>query len=64
MPDGCQTRSCHESETFNVGDKTLRDRSVQPVVNHDDSSNEQTMLNEANMDFRIPGLPHSVVEQN
>ena len=21
MPDNCQTRSCHESETFNVGDK-------------------------------------------
>ena len=25
VPDDCQTRSCHESETFNVGDKTLRD---------------------------------------
>ena len=34
----------------------------QPVVNHDDSSHEQTMLNEVNMDFRIPGLPHSVVK--
>ena len=63
VPDGCQTRSLHESETYNVGDKTLRDRSGQPVVNHDDSSHEQTMLNEVNMDFRIPGLPHSVVKQ-
>ena len=27
MPDGCQTRSCHESIRFNVGDKTLRERS-------------------------------------
>ena len=62
VPDGCQTRSCHESIRFNVGDETLRDRSVQPVVNHDDSSHEQTMLNEVNMDFRIPGLPHSVVK--
>ena len=62
MPDGCRTRSCHESIRFNVGDKTLRDRTGQPVVNHDDSSHEQTMLNEVNMDFRIPGLPHSVVK--
>ena len=62
VPDGCQTRSCHETIRFNVGDETLRDRSGQPVVNHDDSSHEQTMLNEANMDFRIPGLPHSVVK--
>ena len=30
-------------------------------MNHDDSSHEQ-MLNEVNMDFRIPGLPHSVVK--
>ena len=56
VPDGCQTRSCHESRRFNVGDETLRDRTTQPVVNHDDSSHEQTMLNEVNMDFRIPGL--------
>ena len=62
VPDSCQTRSFHESETFNVGDKTLRERSGQPVVNHDDSSHEQTMLNEVNMDFRIPMLPHSVVK--
>ena len=61
VPDGCQTRSCHESIRFNVGDETLRDRWRQPVVNHDDSSHEQTMLNEVNMDFRIPGLPHSIV---
>ena len=62
VPDGSQTRSCHESIRFNFGDETLRDRSGQPVANHDDSSHEQTMLNEVNMDFRIPGLPHSVVK--
>ena len=62
VPDGCQTRSCHESTRFNVGDETLRDRTGQPVGNRDDSSHEQTMLNEVNMDFRIPGLPHSVVK--
>ena len=26
VPDGCQTRSCHEGIRFNVGDETLRDR--------------------------------------
>ena len=63
VPDSSQTRSVHESETFNVGDKTLRERTGRPVVNHDDSSHERTMLNEVNMDFRIPpGLPHSVVK--
>ena len=62
MPDGCQTRSCHESETFNVGDETIRERTGRPAVNHDDSSHEQTMLNKVNMDFRIAGLPNSVVK--
>ena len=62
VPDSCKTRSCHESERFNIGDKTLRERKVRPVLNHDDSSHEQTMLNEVNMDYRIPGLPHSVVK--
>ena len=61
VPDSSQTRSCHGSETFNVGEKTLRERTGRPVVNHDDTSHEETMLNEVNMDFRIPGLPHSVV---
>ena len=63
MPDGCKTRSCHESIRFNVGDESLRDRAWQPVVSHDEFSHEQTMLNEVNIDFRIPGLPHSVVMQ-
>ena len=62
VPDCCQTCSCHESVSFNVGDETIRDRTGKPVVNHDGSSHEQTMLNEVNMDFRIPGLPHSVVK--
>ena len=42
--------------------KTLRERTVRPVVDHDNLSHEQTMLNEVNMDFRMPGLPHSVVK--
>ena len=64
VPDGSQTRSFHESLRFNVGDETIRDRTEQPVVNQDESSHEQTMLNEVNMDFRIPGLPHSVVKHD
>ena len=62
VPDSSQTRSFHESETFNVGDKTLRERTERPVVDFDNVRYEQTMLNEANMDFRIPGLPYSVVK--
>ena len=62
VPDSSQTRSVHESETFNVGDKTLRERTERPFIDHDDSSHEKIILNEAHMDFRIPGLPHSVVK--
>ena len=63
MPDGSKTRSFHESISSNVGGETIRDRTGQPVIDHDNLSHEQTMLNEVNMDFRIPGLPHSVVKQ-
>ena len=63
VPDGSQTRPFHESISFNVGDETILDRTGQPVVNCDESSHEQAMLNEVNMDFRIPGLPHSVVKE-
>ena len=62
VPDSSQTRSVHESETINVGDKTLRERTGRPVVDHDNLSHEKIMVNEADMDFRIPGLPHSVVK--
>ena len=62
LPESSQTRSVHESETFNVGDKTLHERTVRPVIDHDNMSHEKIMVNEADMDFRIPGLPHSVVK--
>ena len=61
VSDSSQTRSPHESETFNVGNETLRERTERSVTDHD-VSHEQTMVNEADMDFRIPGLPHSVVK--
>ena len=56
-----QTRSAHESETFNVGDEILRKRTERSVADHD-VSHESMMVNEADMDFRIPGLPHSVAK--
>ena len=51
-----QTRSAHESETFNVEDEKLRERTERSVADHD-VSHESMMVNEADMDFRIPGLP-------
>ena len=62
VPDSSQTRSVHEGETFNVGDKTLRERMGRPVIDHDNLSHETIMVKEADMDFRIPGQPHSVVK--
>ena len=64
--DASQTRSSHESTNFNVEDETNHDRTGKPVVCRDASPAqglEQSMLNEADIDFRIPGLPHSVVKQ-
>ena len=58
VSDSSQTRSAHESETFNVGDETLRKRMVKSIAVHDEN-HEPIMVNEADMDFRIPGLPHS-----
>ena len=62
VPDTPETRSVHESETSNVGDEILRKRTGRPVIDHDNLSHDQLMVNEADMDFRIPGLPHSVVK--
>ena len=38
------------------------ERTGRPVIDHDDLSHEKIMVNEADMDFKIPGLPHSVVK--
>ena len=56
-----QTRSAHESETFNVEDETLRERTERSVADHD-VSHESMMVNEADMDFRTPAQPHYVVK--
>ena len=61
VSDSSQTRSAHESETFNVEDEILRKRTERSVADHD-VSHESMMVNEADMDFPIPGLPQSVVK--
>ena len=61
VTDSSQTRSPHVSETFNVEDEILRKRTERSVADHD-VSHESMMVNEADMDFRVPGLPHSVVK--
>ena len=61
VSDSSQTRAAHESETFNVEDEILRKRKERSVADHD-VSHESIMVNEADMDFRIPGLPHSIVK--
>ena len=61
VSDSSQTRSAHESETFNVEDEILRKKTERAVADHG-VSHESMMVNEADMDFRIPGLPHSVLK--
>ena len=52
---------CHEADTLNVDDEVLRKRMEKSIVVHDEN-HEPMMVNEADMDFRIPGLPHSFVK--
>ena len=57
-----QTRFSRDSTNFNAEDETNHNRTVKPVVCRD-ANHERSMLNEVDTDFRIPGLPHSVVKQ-
>ena len=59
--DSSRVRSAHESDTFNIDDEALRKRMEKSVADHDES-HEPMMVNEADRDFRISGLPHSVVK--
>ena len=52
----------YDSTNFNVEDETKHDRTEKPVVGRD-ANHERSMLNEVDIDFRIPGLPHSDVKQ-
>ena len=52
---------CHEADTLSVDDEVLRKRMEKSIAVHDEN-HEPMIVNEADMDFRIPGLPHSVVK--
>ena len=52
-----------EIETRSFREEAVKhDRTEKPVVCRDEN-HERSMLNEFDIDFRIPGLPHSVVKQ-
>ena len=57
-----QTRFSRDSTNFILEEETNHDRTERPVV-HRDAYHERSMLNAVDIDFRIPGLPHSVVKQ-
>ena len=50
---------CHKADTLNVDAEVLR---MEKSIAVHDENHEPMMVNEADMDFRIPGLPHSVVK--
>ena len=51
----------HEANTLNIDDEVLRERMEKSIVVHDEN-HEPMMVNEADMNFKIPGPPHSVVK--
>ena len=59
--DSSRVCSAHESDTLNVDDEVLRKR-MEKFIAVLDENHETMMVNEADMDFRIPELPHSVVK--
>ena len=56
------SREHHEANTLNIDDEVLRERMEKSVVDHG-KNHEPLMVNEADMDFKIPGLPHPIVTQ-
>ena len=57
-----ETRSSRDSKNFNLEEDVNHDRTGRPVVCRD-ANHERSMSNEVDIDFRISGLPHSVVKQ-
>ena len=51
-----------DSTNFNLDDETNHNRTGRPVVCRE-AKHERSMLNEVDIDFRLLGLPHSVVKQ-
>ena len=59
-PDGQVARQAKSSKPTQLNPNPNHDRTERPVVC---SQSERTMFNEVDIDFRISGLPHSVVKQ-
>ena len=55
-------RFSREGQNLILEEETNHDRTEKPIVCRD-ASHERSMLNEVDIDFRIPRLPHSVVKQ-
>ena len=65
-PDVEVAKQFKSSQSSQPNPNPDHDRTVKPVVCRDASheqGHEQSMLNEVDIDFRIPGLPRSVVKQ-
>ena len=65
-PDGEVVQQSKSSQSSQPKPNPDHDRTEQPVVCRDAShaqGHEESMLNEVDIDFRILGLPHSVVKQ-
>ena len=52
VSDSSQTRSAHESETFNVEDETLRERTERSVTDHDENHGGHGLPNSRTTTFR------------
>ena len=66
QPEREVARQAEGSQPTQPNPNPNHDRTGTPVVGRDAShaqGHEQSMLNEVDIDFRIPGLPHSVVKQ-
>ena len=51
--DDSRVCSAHEGDTLNVDDEVLRKRMEKSIAVHDEN-HEPMMVNEADMDFRVP----------
>ena len=52
----------HEANTLNIDDEVHLMKEMEKSIVVHDENHEPMMVNEADMDFKIPGLPHSVVK--
>ena len=62
QPEGEVVQQSKSSQSRQPSPNPDHDRTGRPVVCRD-ANHERSMLNQVAIDFRIPGLPHSVVKQ-